>query len=323
MSSSLKPSVILLNNDQEYLVAATEVLVDMGYPVHAMQSPIETINVIHGLNGPAIILLDYAMIDMDPRRFMGYVNQISRFDLFPILVTDNITSPEKREMYENALSDGIRMHFGKTLLVPGSDEPTYDLGTLYRRVITTAEEILEKLTASKKDPLTDLPNRLGGFEQWEGEWNRSMRNKGPISFALLDFNGMKITNDTYGHAAGDLLIKKFAAKLKESLRTRELRTSDIVIRWGGDEFLIIMINTNRQKAYTAIDRLKKLFNETQFEVAEGIYIPVLFCAGIVTHTGRYAEDTARSVFEEKAALADKALYEEKAKNPKRNDGYSK
>lgn len=314
MESSLKLPVILLDEDKNYLTAATEVLVDMGHEVHAMQSPIETINVIHSLNRSAIMLLDYTMTEMHPRQLVRYINEINRFDFFGILVTENIASKEKRVMYEDALTDGIRMCFQKSVRT-SKGQSVYDLGTLYRRVIMTAQEILEQLTAFKKDPLTNLPSRLGGLEQWEAEWNRRlMRNKGPISFVLLDFNGMRITNNTYGHAAGDILIKKFAEKLEE-----ELRMDDIIIRWGGDEFLIIMTNTSRQKASFAVKRLKQLFEETQFEVAEGVHVPVLFCAGVATYTGRYADDTAHMVFTEKTKLADIALYEDKVKNKKRNE----
>ncbi len=308
MKSSLKPPIIILDEDQNYLSAASEVLVDMGHQVHATQSPFEAINVIHSLDRSSILLLDYTMTEMRPRQFVKYVHEINRFGFFGILVSENINSDEKRVMCEDALSDGIRMYFDKIRVLP-TGESVYALDTLYRRNIMSAEKTLNEFTTLRQDPLTNLPNRLGGLKQWEAVWTqRMMRNKGPLSFVLLDFNGMRITNNTYGHPAGDTLIKKFASKLEE-----ELRIADIVIRWGGDEFLIIMKNTSRQKASFAIKRLKQVFEETQFEVVEGVHIPVLFCAGVATYTGRYVENTAESVFTESVKLADISLYEDKAK----------
>lgn len=83
------------------------------------------------------------------------------------------------------------------------------------------------------DPLTGVYNRGAGEQRLGNEIARSQRHGTPLIALMLDIDGLKDVNDTFGHAAGDELIKHFAELLK-----RAIRGSDVAVRLGGDEFLL-------------------------------------------------------------------------------------
>lgn len=100
------------------------------------------------------------------------------------------------------------------------------------RLRMRAEEFHQLAT---RDPLTGLSNRRLGEERLGGEVARSERHGHPLSVLLLDLNRFKDINDRYGHAAGDAVLKAFAERLNKIIRA-----SDLAVRLGGDEFLVIL-----------------------------------------------------------------------------------
>jgi diguanylate cyclase (GGDEF)-like protein len=100
------------------------------------------------------------------------------------------------------------------------------------RLRIRAEEYQKLAT---RDSLTGLPNRRLGEERLASEVARSERHGHPLSVLLLDLNRFKSINDRYGHAAGDSVLKAFAKRLN-----RVIRASDLAVRLGGDEFLVIL-----------------------------------------------------------------------------------
>jgi diguanylate cyclase (GGDEF)-like protein/PAS domain S-box-containing protein len=105
-----------------------------------------------------------------------------------------------------------------------------------------------------RDPLTGLYNRRYLYQRLEQEFARARRESQPISFVMVDIDHFKNVNDTFGHNAGDIVLQKLATQLLS--RTR---IGDIVCRYGGEEFLVVLPNITAEKAYEIAERWRKLF----------------------------------------------------------------
>jgi len=102
-----------------------------------------------------------------------------------------------------------------------------------------------------RDPLTGLFNRNYLEETLRRELSRSARNRTPLCVAMLDIDGFKAFNDTYSHQAGDVLLKALGA-----LFLKQLRASDIVCRYGGDEFVLVLPDANLGQVSERLDRVR-------------------------------------------------------------------
>ena len=119
------------------------------------------------------------------------------------------------------------------------------------------------------DNLTNLYNRT----YLEGEIKRlDVARQLPVSLLMADLNGLKIINDTYGHAQGDEILIKTANILKEACREE-----DIIARWGGDEFVIFLPQTTKEETHRIYDRIKELCTKTADNE-----IPISVALGIAT-----------------------------------------
>lgn len=136
------------------------------------------------------------------------------------------------------------------------------------RLQARAEEFHKQATI---DPLTGLYNRRYAEPRLAGEAARSQRYGHPLTVVAFDLNDFKQINDRYGHAAGDLVLKEFAVRLR-----RAMRVSDLAARLGGDEFLALLPECPAEQVETLLARLRP------FEVEyHGERIPVTFSAGWV------------------------------------------
>ena len=108
-----------------------------------------------------------------------------------------------------------------------------------------------------QDPLTGCMNRRAFFERFEQEWSRAGRYGHPLSCVILDLDNFKSVNDTYGHAAGDTVLKKVARLLVETVRD-----GDFVCRYGGEEFCIGLPHIDHQDAVLAAERFRSEISST-------------------------------------------------------------
>ncbi|MCY1279668.1 diguanylate cyclase (GGDEF) domain protein [compost metagenome] len=153
------------------------------------------------------------------------------------------------------------------------------------------------------DALTGLPNRHG-FDLLAGQALReAQRNQSPLSALLIDIDYFKSLNDTHGHLAGDQVLSGFAARLRDSLRQ-----ADIVCRWGGEEFIVLLKDTDQQGAYQLAEKLRRLIETSDFPYVDS----VLRIEASLGATELRADDTLHSLI----SRADRALY--RAKQAGRN-----
>ena len=155
------------------------------------------------------------------------------------------------------------------------------------------------------DPLTGALNRRRFKELSELELERSIRYENNLSFLMLDIDHFKEINDTYGHAIGDEVLKHFA-----STCINMARNIDIIARVGGEEFIVMLPETNTDNAYIMAERFRKKISDSEIIVDDNI---IKYSVSIGISVLDLSEDTNIDTILEKA---DKALYN--AKNGGRN-----
>ena len=145
------------------------------------------------------------------------------------------------------------------------------------------------------DPLTGLYNRRFAEQRLRSEIARSERRGLSLMVVLLDLNDFKQINDEHGHLVGDQVLKEFAKCLN-----RSTRTSDLAARWGGDEFILLLLDCEVDQLSFILSRLEGLQVE-----AEGKVLPITFSVGWKAYA-------PGDQFEELIKEADRHLYEQKA-----------
>ena len=151
-----------------------------------------------------------------------------------------------------------------------------------------------------RDPLTGLFNRRFFSETLEKETAQALRENTPISMIILDVDHFKKFNDTHGHKCGDFVLQSLAKFLDDNIRG-----GDLLCRFGGEEFVILMPNASAESAYERAEFLRKQFDAMNMEYENQI-IKSTFSAGVATFP--IHSDSGEAVL----SLADQALYQSKA-----------
>ena len=151
------------------------------------------------------------------------------------------------------------------------------------------------------DDLTGLLNRRAMLDRMQLEQRRSLRSGSPLLIAQLDIDHFKVVNDTHGHAAGDLVLQSFADTVR-----RNVRDTDVLARWGGEEFVLLLCDTPAADAVALMERLRQAVQAMQVPVPQGDGpITVTVSIGLARHT---PADPLAGTLER----ADQALYAAKA-----------
>ena len=153
---------------------------------------------------------------------------------------------------------------------------------------------------SIKDQLTGLYNSRYFKDALEQDLARAERYKTNLSLCIMDLDHFKNINDTYGHPAGDMVLSEFGKMLKKSVRQ-----SDLLCRYGGEEFAIIFPNIQREIAWTVCERFREMFAQREFEYKSS-HFRITFSAGIASFNS--GEEKSAAEFLD---MADQALYRAK------------
>jgi diguanylate cyclase (GGDEF)-like protein len=150
------------------------------------------------------------------------------------------------------------------------------------------------------DDLTMILNRRFGLRRLQEEFSRSVRHGVPVSVLMIDIDHFKTFNDTFGHDAGDAVLRRISETLESNLRS-----GDVICRYGGEEFLVVAPGTGLNDAAVLADRLRRIIETDQ--VAWGNQtLAVTVSIGMATWPIERA-----SISEELITAADKALYHAK------------
>lgn len=161
------------------------------------------------------------------------------------------------------------------------------------------------------DPLTNVSNRRYVEQRMLEEIARARRQRYSIACMYLDIDFFKQINDRYGHQGGDDVLKEVAKRIKN-----ELRLSDTLGRFGGEEFVVVLVNTNLHDAIQVAERIRKSIAGQDFVLSEAGTCQATISIGLTTIDENTNYDNATSIARDLVLRADRALYQ--AKNGGRN-----
>jgi diguanylate cyclase len=177
-----------------------------------------------------------------------------------------------------------------------------DLANKIKDMESESSELKSKLkianTQALRDTLTGLPNRNAYNERLENELVRWKRYRSSLSLIIWDIDHFKNINDSYGHKAGDKVLLLIAKQLSD-----HSRATDFISRFGGEEFTMLLPNTDSKSALILANQLRQTIEKTGFN-ASGVSVDITISCGITEFT---LDDTDETAFER----ADQALYQAK------------
>lgn len=260
--------------------------------IHEASSGMEALEILKEHPGIKLMISDKYMPGMSGIELIQEVRKTRSLNELAIIglsaSTDEMTSVE---FLKNGANDFITKPF-----MPEE---------ILSRIITNLEmqhyiRLAEELAV--RDFLTGLYNRKYLYETGEILYENACREQFSIVVAMLDIDHFKKINDRYGHESGDLALERLGEVLRESLRT-----SDVITRYGGEEFCIILTNTELKTAADVMEKIRQKVESMVIEIYE-ISFRMSLSIGLNAHRA--------NSFDEMIALADAKLYE--AKNAGRN-----
>ncbi len=236
---------------------------------------------------PELVLMDINMPECTGPELVKVIRQFDRFLGLPIVYLSTETDLELQ-------LSALRIGGDDFLTKPITDRH------LLAAVAIRAERSRVLRSLMTRDSLTSLLTHVALKERLAGELARSQRLGTTLSFAMLDIDGFKQVNDRHGHLLGDRVLKSLADLLRQ-----RVRTSDMVGRYGGEEFGIVLPECGLSNAVPLVDALRESFASIRFRSGSD-ELNVRLSAGV-------AVSEPRSTSDELIDRADRALYEAKAR----------
>jgi len=160
------------------------------------------------------------------------------------------------------------------------------------------QQVTHERELSMRDPLTQLPNRHGFELRLRDEMARNSRYGHPVSLALIDVDHFKRINDQFGHLAGDKVLKILAKQMDD-----QIRETDYLARFGGEEFILLLPQTSQEDAFVAVEKVRQHISECPFNF-QGKPVQITVSMGVT----EYQSDEGVETWMHRA---DEALYRSK------------
>jgi diguanylate cyclase (GGDEF)-like protein len=277
--------VLIVDDDELTASVYAMALEECSLRVGVISNPLQAEAAIADFR-PDLVIMDIEMPEANGLDVARAIRLDPNYTSLPILF---LSSVSRKEVQQEAREVG------------GDDfiKKPVDVGYLVKMVRMRAARAVELRQIMVRDGLTGLYNHVTFKEALNAEYNRSARAHSVFTVALIDLDLFKSVNDTYGHQTGDTVIQTFATLLKSSLRN-----IDIIGRYGGEEFAVILLDATPDQAETTIDRIRREFERIEFTAGDEVF-HVTFSCGLA---GSEDERGGESLL----TLADAALYEAKA-----------
>lgn len=290
--ASDSPYRVLIICEQEPVAKYYQVVLRMaGMDARITRNPGEVLPLLESYH-PDLILMDLVQPQISGIELAKIIRQMDEYVHVPILF---VSSEDDFNKQIEALSLG------------GDDYLIKPIKAAH--LVALVKSRLERLRILRiymvRDSLTGLYNHTSFLDFLYYEFNRSQRQNTKMSLAMVDIDHFKHVNDTYGHMVGDTVLKTLSRLLRQ-----RLRKSDMIGRFGGEEFVILLIDADTEMAYKVMDGIRQSFSEIRFNAAQQEPFMVTLSCGIAAYPEFSAPDLMIDA-------ADKAMYKAKANNRNR------
>ncbi|GAB4387561.1 MAG: hypothetical protein Kow0025_01830 [Thermodesulfovibrionales bacterium] len=284
--------VLIIEDDENMANLERRFLEKDGFRALVAHSGGEALDMMKEGASPDLLLIDYRLPDMTGVEVMRRV----KAELGKSVPSVIVTGGGDESIAVSAMKLGARDYIVK------DRETIRQLPATCREVLREFDlarenaRIMEEL--SKRDDLTKIYNRRFLMETLAFEMDKVRRYGTPLSFAIFDLDHFKSVNDTYGHVAGDEVLKQFSVLLGN-----RLRKTDVLGRYGGEEFAVILTGTPLDRALAICGELRELVCQSSFGNPDNP-IKITTSAGVAAMVGDMSE---RALID----LADRSLYRAK------------
>ncbi|MCL2457000.1 MAG: diguanylate cyclase [Defluviitaleaceae bacterium] len=239
---------------------------------------------------PDVIVLDIVMPQMDGYETITALKNDSRLKNIPVIFITGLTKTEDEE---------------KALALGGADFITKPFNpAIVKLRVNNQIRILDYIDKiehmSMFDGLTDMPNRRCFDDRLSMEWGRAKRENESLSIFIIDVDHFKRYNDTFGHLNGDVALKTIANVIDKTLS----RPGDFAARWGGEEFIVLLPNTDSTGAVNIAEQIRVNVENTTITLRGGEVTKATVSIGVNT----LFPATAGSSLDDFIQRADEALY---------------
>jgi two-component system cell cycle response regulator len=273
-------------------------LIECGYEVLSASDGMGALEIIQSPDAPRLVISDWMMPNMNGVELCEKIRGMEKDQYtYFILLTTKAEKGDIIKGLESGADDFIVKPFDR-------EELKYRV-KIGERIINLEQRIMH---LANTDYLTGVLNRRAFMERMEGEINRSIRNKKEISIILMDIDHFKKVNDKFGHQVGDLVLQKFTERVLMASRSY-----DFVGRYGGEEFIVGLPETNMEQSLLIAERMRQNIEEMQLTFPDNPQVALRITASFgITSCVIESFEKIDSVIK----LADDALY--RAKTEGRN-----
>jgi diguanylate cyclase (GGDEF)-like protein len=287
MEDFRRNSILIVDDENSNILSLTYIL-GSEYVIFAAKSGKKALEAAEK-HRPDVILLDIIMPEMDGYATITSLKSLSITQSIPVIFIsglNNIVDEEK------GLALGAADYISKPF-VPGI------VKLRVKNQIRMINQLRTIEILSLVDQLTSIPNRRSFDNRFNLEWIRAIRERTYISLLMVDVDMFKLYNDTYGHQQGDVVLQVVAKTITDSLN----RPGDFAARWGGEEFVVLLPNTDGAGALHIAEIIRKNVSEEIIRCADGTGTKITVSVG--TNTQMPERNELGEVF---IAGADRALY---------------
>ena len=295
MDTGKKNTLLIVDDDKSNLMMLSHIL-QTEYNIRVASDGKTAITIAENYS-PDLILLDIVMPGMDGYQVFTALQNLDKTAAVPVIFITGLND-------SNAEKKGLELGAVDYISKP-FDDMIVKLRVHNQIQIINQLRTIEHL--SMMDQLTEIPNRRNFDNRLHLEWGRAIRENVSISLLMIDIDHFKKYNDTYGHQQGDKALCMVAQILTQTLK----RTSDFAARWGGEEFVVLMPNSDSFGGLEIGEQIRENVQEADLPCDNGSLTRVTVSIGVNTH-----KPALSCSINEFILKADRALYN--AKNTGRN-----